>query len=93
MPQNPCDSFPTDKTISYEAAYICLIKTFAWQLLQHLTHDVQICKTLTKLGYKARFQNFKINNMMASTNMGFPIHLQGLAESHADCADVSSFLL
>ncbi|CAL5221316.1 g3488 [Coccomyxa viridis] len=47
----------------------------------------KICKTLTKLGYKARFQNFKINNMMASTNMGFPIHLQGLAESHADCAD------
>ncbi|CAK0781405.1 TATA-box-binding protein [Coccomyxa viridis] len=40
-------------------------------------------KIVTKLGYDARFQDFKVQNIVGSTDVKFPIRLEGLAYSHA----------
>ncbi|KAK3153779.1 hypothetical protein QOZ80_2BG0181030 [Eleusine coracana subsp. coracana] len=39
-------------------------------------------RIIQKLGYPARFQDFKIQNMVASCDVKFPIRLEGLAFSH-----------
>ncbi|CAL5221317.1 g3489 [Coccomyxa viridis] len=40
-------------------------------------------KIITKLGYDARFQDFKVQNIVGSTDVKFPIRLEGLAYGHA----------
>ena len=60
-----------------------------WQLLSRLTLTVQYGKIITKLGYDARFQDFKVQNIVGSTDVKFPIRLEGLAYGHAIFASVS----
>ena len=49
---------------------------------------LQYGKIVTKLGYDARFQDFKVQNIVGSTDVKFPIRLEGLAYSHAVFASV-----
>ena len=51
---------------------------------------MQYGKIITKLGYDARFQDFKVQNIVGSTDVKFPIRLEGLAYSHAVFASVSA---
>uniref|UniRef100_A0A0A9GFM0 Tbp2 n=1 Tax=Arundo donax TaxID=35708 RepID=A0A0A9GFM0_ARUDO len=39
-------------------------------------------RIVQKLGYPARFKDFKIQNMVGSCDVKFPIRLEGLAYSH-----------
>lgn len=50
----------------------------------------QYGKIITKLGYDARFQDFKVQNIVGSTDVKFPIRLEGLAYSHAVFASVGA---
>ncbi len=50
---------------------------------------MQYGKIITKLGYDARFQDFKVQNIVGSTDVKFPIRLEGLAYGHAIFASVS----
>ena len=51
---------------------------------------MQYGKIITKLGYDARFGDFKVQNIVGSTDVQFPIRLEGLAYGHAVFASVSS---
>ena len=55
-----------------------------------LSSILQYGKIVTKLGYDARFQDFKVQNIVGSTDVKFPIRLEGLAYSHAVFASVRS---
>ena len=58
-------------------------------LLRRCNGAVQYGKIITKLGYEARFQDFKVQNIVGSTDVKFPIRLEGLAYGHAIFASVS----
>ncbi len=59
------------------------------RLLRQFNFAVQYGKIITKLGYEARFQDFKVQNIVGSTDVKFPIRLEGLAYGHAIFASVS----
>ena len=58
-----------------------------------LSPILQYGKIVTKLGYDARFQDFKVQNIVGSTDVKFPIRLEGLAYSHAVFASVSTLYI
>lgn len=39
-------------------------------------------RVLQMLGYPAQFEEFKIQNMVAGYNVGFPIDIEGLSVKH-----------
>ena len=61
-----------------------------WAAADAVDLAVQYGKIITKLGYDARFQDFKVQNIVGSTDVKFPIRLEGLAYGHAIFASVSS---
>uniref|UniRef100_A0A453JIZ8 TATA-box-binding protein n=1 Tax=Aegilops tauschii subsp. strangulata TaxID=200361 RepID=A0A453JIZ8_AEGTS len=42
----------------------------------------QYARIIQKLGFPAKFKDFKIQNIVASCDVKFPIRLEGLAYSH-----------
>ena len=46
------------------------------------------CKLIKKLGYPTKFDNFEIQNIVGSCDVKFPIHLEALADEHADYSSV-----
>ena len=62
------------------------------QMLRQVRFAAQYGKIITKLGYDARFQDFKVQNIVGSTDVKFPIRLEGLAYGHAIFASVSPVL-
>ncbi|MFS7998596.1 putative TATA-box binding protein [Helianthus anomalus] len=44
--------------------------------------DLQYARIIQKLGFPARFKDFKIQNIVGSCDVKFPIRLEGLAYSH-----------
>ncbi|KAG2548937.1 hypothetical protein PVAP13_9KG538500 [Panicum virgatum] len=46
-------------------------------------------RIIQKLGYPAKFKDFKIQNMVGSCDVKFPIRLEGLAYSHGAFSNVS----
>lgn len=51
---------------------------------------VQYAKIVQKLGFPATFKEFKIQNIVGSCDVKFPIRLEGLAYAHSLFASVSS---
>jgi len=49
----------------------------------------KVAKIVQKLGFNAGFADFKIQNLVASGDVGFPIRLEGIADEHAGFASVS----
>ena len=49
----------------------------------------QYARIIQKLGFEAQFQDFKIQNVVASCDVKFPIRLEGLAFSHGLFCSVS----
>ncbi|PWA54525.1 hypothetical protein CTI12_AA435300 [Artemisia annua] len=47
-------------------------------------------RIIQKLGFPAKFKDFKIQNIVASCDVKFPIRLEGLAFSHGAFSSVSS---
>ncbi len=43
----------------------------------------KIAKIVLKLGFSAGFEDFKIQNMVASGDLGFPVRLEGIADEHS----------
>ena len=43
---------------------------------------LQYARIIQKLGFEAQFQDFKIQNVVASCDVKFPIRLEGLAFAH-----------
>lgn len=43
-------------------------------------------RIIQKLGFDARFMDFKVQNMVGSCDVKFPIHLEGLALTHGQFA-------
>ena len=43
----------------------------------------KIAKIVHKLGFAASFEDFKIQNLVASGDLGFPIRLEGIADEHS----------
>lgn len=50
---------------------------------------MQYAKIVQKLGFPATFKEFKIQNIVGSCDVKFPIRLEGLAFSHSLFASVS----
>lgn len=50
---------------------------------------LQYAKIIQKLGFEASFKEFKIQNIVGSCDVRFPIRLEGLAFSHQLFANVS----
>jgi hypothetical protein len=50
----------------------------------------QYARIVQKLGAEAKFLDFKIQNVVASTDVKFPIRLEGLAFSHGMFCSVSA---
>ena len=48
-------------------------------------------RIIQKLGFPAKFQDFKIQNIVGSCDIKFPIRLEGLAVSHGLFSSVSFF--
>ena len=48
-------------------------------------------KVIIKLGFPAQFKDFKIQNMVGSCDVKFPIRLEGLAWSHGHFAQYGLF--
>eukprot|EP01108_Squamamoeba_japonica_P008878 TRINITY_DN802_c0_g1_i4.p2 TRINITY_DN802_c0_g1~~TRINITY_DN802_c0_g1_i4.p2 ORF type:complete len:152 (+),score=74.08 TRINITY_DN802_c0_g1_i4:168-623(+) len=40
-------------------------------------------RIIQKLGFSVRFLDFKVQNIVASTDVGFPVRLEGLAHAHS----------
>jgi hypothetical protein len=49
----------------------------------------QYAKIVQKLGFQATFKEFKIQNIVGSCDVRFPIRLEGLAFAHSLFASVS----
>ena len=49
-------------------------------------------RIIQKLGFQAKFTDFKIQNIVGSCDVKFPIRLEGLAYSHGHFSSVSSSL-
>lgn len=47
-------------------------------------------RIIQKLGFAAKFQDFKIQNIVGSCDVKFPIRLEGLAYAHGHFSSVSS---
>lgn len=47
-------------------------------------------RVIQKLGFKARFTEFKIQNIVGSCDVKFPIRLEGLQYAHSNYATVSA---
>lgn len=41
-------------------------------------------RIISKLGFEAQFKDFKIQNIVGSVDIQFPVRLEGLAYSHAN---------
>ncbi len=52
----------------------------------------KIAKIVLKLGFNAGFEDFKIQNLVASGDLGFPIRLEGIADEHSKFSSVSQQL-
>ena len=50
----------------------------------------RMAKIVQKLGFPATFNDFRVQNMVATGDTGFPIRLEGLADEHAKYSSVSS---
>jgi transcription initiation factor TFIID TATA-box-binding protein len=50
-------------------------------------------RIISKVGFEAKFKEFKVQNIVGSCDVGFPIRLEGLAYDHEDYANVIVFLL
>lgn len=50
---------------------------------------VQYARILQKLGFEVTFKEFKIQNMVGSCDVKFPIRLEGLASTHSIFSSVS----
>lgn len=48
-------------------------------------------RIIQKLGFQAKFTDFKIQNIVGSCDVKFPIRLEGLAYSHGHFSSVSFF--
>ena len=48
-------------------------------------------RVIQKLGFPAKFMDFKIQNIVGSTDVKFPIRLEGLAFAHGTFSSVSFF--
>ena len=55
----------------------------------HATCTPQVAKIVTKLGFAASFVGFKIQNVVATGDCGFPVRLEGLADKHHKWSSVS----
>ena len=42
----------------------------------------KFARIVQKLGYEAKFKEFKIQNIVGSCDVGFPIHLDGIQSKH-----------
>lgn len=49
-------------------------------------------RIIQKLGFQAKFTDFKIQNIVGSCDVKFPIRLEGLAYSHGHFSSVSASL-
>lgn len=49
-------------------------------------------RIIQKLGFQAKFTDFKIQNIVGSCDVKFPIRLEGLAYSHGHFSSVSNWL-
>ncbi|KEH29210.1 transcription factor TFIID protein [Medicago truncatula] len=49
-------------------------------------------RIIQKLGFNAKFKDFKIQNIVGSCDVKFPIRLEGLAYSHGAFSSVSYFI-
>uniref|UniRef100_A0A7N1A5L5 Uncharacterized protein n=1 Tax=Kalanchoe fedtschenkoi TaxID=63787 RepID=A0A7N1A5L5_KALFE len=49
-------------------------------------------RIIQKLGFPAKFKDFKIQNIVGSCDVKFPIRLEGLAYSHGAFSSVSNML-
>lgn len=49
----------------------------------------KIAKIVQKLGFNAGFADFKIQNMVATGDVGFPVRLEGIADTHRKFSSVS----
>jgi transcription initiation factor TFIID TATA-box-binding protein len=45
-------------------------------------------RIISKVGFEAKFKDFKVQNIVGSCGVGFPIRLEGLAYDHEDYANV-----
>lgn len=54
-----------------------------------LPHLSQYAKIVTKLGFSASFKEFKVQNIVGSCDVRFPIRLEGLAFAQSMFASVS----
>jgi transcription initiation factor TFIID TATA-box-binding protein len=50
-------------------------------------------RIVQKLGFQAKFTDFKIQNIVGSSDVKFPIRLEGLAYSHGHFCSVSLLIL
>ncbi|CAI9108195.1 OLC1v1007746C2 [Oldenlandia corymbosa var. corymbosa] len=50
-------------------------------------------RIIQKLGFEAKFKDFKIQNIVGSCDVKFPIRLEGLAYSHGAFSSVMRFFL
>jgi transcription initiation factor TFIID TATA-box-binding protein len=48
-------------------------------------------RIVQKLGFEAKFSDFKIQNIVGSCDVGFPIKLEGLVCTHGHFSSVSYF--
>lgn len=53
----------------------------------------KIAKIVQKLGFNAGFADFKIQNMVATGDVGFPVRLEGIADTHRKFSSVSEAML
>jgi TATA-box binding protein (TBP) (component of TFIID and TFIIIB) len=49
-------------------------------------------RIIQKLGFQAKFTDFKIQNIVGSCDVKFPIRLEGLAYSHGHFSSVSNLI-
>ena len=50
-------------------------------------------RIVQKLGFKAKFSDFKIQNIVGSCDVGFPIRLEGLVCAHGHFSSVLIFFI
>ena len=48
----------------------------------------KVAKIVQKLGFPASFGDFKVQNMVSTGDVGFPVRLEGLADEHAKYSSV-----
>ncbi|KAK7822249.1 tata-box-binding protein 2 [Quercus suber] len=63
--------FASGKMVSFDQAFGTFLST-----------TVEYARIIQKLGFPAKFKDFKIQNVVGSCDVKFPIRLEGLAYSH-----------